>query len=472
MMVRSQVALLAAVAAVGIGATAFAADMPAKMPIKASPVVSYAWDGFYVGGYVGGVLGQNTGETPPPGNPAGTRTGSFQFNDYNFAGGVTAGYNWRVAPNWLVGVEGDFGYFAIYQNFKEYNDVITAGTKSDWNGTVRVRGGYLTGPSLLYVTGGVAFVHMTDTFGGDTFTNFQATRDSTTRVGWVAGAGIETKMSSRWSAKTEYLFIDAGDRTFGGDPFGVGVAPGSGPLVPTDYHHRFYNVIKTGLNYNFGGGPDEGLPFLTGKLLPSNHNWNGLYAGLNVGGGMSNTHAIDPGLTGPTRGQADINGAGFAGGAQIGYNYMITPRYLVGLEGDFGYLGMRANFNDWFDLTARFTQNTNWYATARGRVGVSNGPALFYFTGGAAWVNLEDGFGRGSAISTGDLAWRTRSGWTFGGGTEVALNERWSARLESLYMNTGNSFHTNTPPPLVGFNADFKERFVVVRAGLNYKFTD
>jgi outer membrane immunogenic protein len=151
---------------------------------------------------------------------------------------------------------------------------------------------------------------------------------------------------------------------------------------------------------------------------------------------------------------------------------MITPRYLVGLEGDFGYLGMRANFNDWFDLTARFTQNTNWYATARGRVGVSNGPALFYFTGGAAWVNLEDGFGRGSAISTGDLAWRTRSGWTFGGGTEVALNERWSARLESLYMNTGNSFHTNTPPPLVGFNADFKERFVVVRAGLNYKFTD
>ncbi len=110
-------------------------------------------------------------------------------------------------------------------------------------------------------------------------------------------------------------------------------------------------------------------------------------------------------------------------------------------------LSMRSNFNDWFDLTANFTQNTNWYATARGRVGISNGPALFYFTGGAAWVNVEDGFAPTNAIATGDLAWHTRSGWTFGGGTEVALNERWSAKLESLFINTGTSAHTNVPPP-------------------------
>jgi outer membrane immunogenic protein len=474
MMVRLHVALLAAVAVVGFDAAAFAADMPTKMPIKAPPVVGYAWDGFYAGGYVGSVLGQNTGETPAPGNPAGTRTGGMHFNDYNFAGGVTAGYNWRVAPNWLVGLEADVGYFGLSQSFKEYNDVLTAGTKSDWNATVRARGGYLTGPSLLYVTGGVAFVHMTDSFGGligsGGVVSLAPEDSSTTRVGWTAGAGIETKLSRNWSSKSEYLFADVGDHSFGSTPFGVGTIPATGGLVPTIYHHHQYHVIKTGLNYNFGGGPDEGLPFFTGKLLPSNHNWNGLYAGLNVGVGASNTYAVDPSTS--SRGQADVNGAGFAGGAQIGYNYMITPRYLVGVEGDIGALGMRSNFNDWFDTTAVFEQNTNWYATARARAGISNGPALFYFTGGAAWVNMEDGFGRGSAISTGDLAWHTRSGWTFGGGTEVALNERWSAKMESLFINTGTHFHTNTPPPLVGFNADFKERFVVVRAGLNYKFTD
>ena len=54
----------------------------------------------------------------------------------------------------------------------------------------------------------------------------------------------------------------------------------------------------------------------------------------------------------------------------------------------------------------------------------------------------------------------------------MALNERWSAKLKSLFINTGTSAHTNVPPPGVGFNADFKEQFVVVRAGLNYKLTD
>jgi len=468
-MVRLHVALLAAVAVLGFDATAFAADMPTKMPIKAPPVVGYAWDGFYAGGYAGSALGQVGFNTPAPGNPAGTRTGNGNVNDYEFTVGLTAGYNWTIAPTWLVGVEGDFGFMRVNRNFKEYNDVITAGTKADWYGTARVRAGYLTGPALLYVTGGAAFVRVTGIFGSDAIT-IPPTESTTTRVGWTVGGGIETKLSRSWSAKTEYLFIDAGDRTFGSDPFGVGIAPGSGALVPTNFTNHNYHVIKTGLNYNFGGGPDDGLPFITGKLLPSNHNWGGLYAGLNAGIGISNTHAIDEHT--PFRGTEDVNGSGFSGGAQIGYNYMITPRYLVGVEGDFGALSMRSNFNDWFDLTANFTQNTNWYATARGRVGISNGPALFYFTGGAAWVNVEDGFAPTNAIATGDLAWHTRSGWTFGGGTEVALNERWSAKLESLFINTGTSAHTNVPPPGVGFNADFKERFVVVRAGLNYKLTD
>jgi len=460
----------AVIAAFSFVNVASAADMPTKMPIKAPPVVGYAWDGFYVGGYVGTALSQNTALTPSPGNPAGTRTGGILFNDMNFTGGVTAGYNWTLAPHWLVGVEGDVGYLALYQNYREYNDVIQAGTKADWYGTARVRAGYLTGPSLLYLTGGVAFVHMTDTIGGDAIT-IDATRSQITKVGWVAGAGIETKLSRSWSAKTEYLFIDAGTHSFGSDIFGVGVAPGSGPLVPTEYRNHTYHIIKTGLNYNFGGGGvGEGIPFLNAPMLPSDHSWGGLYAGLNFGGGISNIHAVSQDT--PTRGVEGVNGAAFTGGVQIGYNYMVTPKYFVGVEGDFGYLPMQSGNQDWFDTTADFNEQTSWYGTARGRFGVSNGPALLYFTGGAAWVRIEDGFAAASAIATGDLAWRTASGWVVGGGTEVALNARWSAKLESLFINTGNPWHTNVPPPGVGFNANFRERFTVVRAGLNYKLTD
>jgi outer membrane immunogenic protein len=67
------------------------------------------------------------------------------------------------------------------------------------------------------------------------------------------------------------------------------------------------------------------------------------------------------------------------------------------------------------------------------------------------------------------LSSSTRGGWTIGGGTEVALDAHWSARVESLYMDVGHQDHLIFPPPST-FGAEFKNRFQVVRAGLNYKF--
>jgi outer membrane immunogenic protein len=91
---------------------------------------------------------------------------------------------------------------------------------------------------------------------------------------------------------------------------------------------------------------------------------------------------------------------------------------------------------------------------------------LLYFTAGGAWVHLSDGFGT-TTPGSGDLTSGTKGGWTIGGGTEVALDAHWSARVESLYMDVGNQTHHVFPP--AAFGADFKNRFQVVRAGLNYK---
>jgi len=41
--------------------------------------------------------------------------------------------------------------------------------------------------------------------------------------------------------------------------------------------------------------------------------------------------------------------------------------------------------------------------------------------------------------------------------------------VESLYMDVGHQDHLIFPPPST-FGAEFKNRFQVVRAGLNYKF--
>jgi outer membrane immunogenic protein len=444
-----------------IGTPALAADMAVKAP-PAPVVAPYSWTGFYLGGYYGASWSQSNASTPVPVSHA--HTGSVDLNSSSTTAGITAGYNLQLSPSWLVGVEGDFGYLGGGQLFQDFDDSIAAGEKNSWYATLRGRVGYVTGPSLIYVTGGVGFVHVTDSFGGDGTAANPAVSSSTTTTGGIFGAGIETKLSRNWSAKTEYLYIDGGsDHTFLSNP----ILPPTN--VPTTFSHSF-QVIKTGLNYRFDGNWD-GLPFFNGQMLASNHNWNGFYVGGNAGIGSSLTHVhvatFEPG-------DENVNGTGFTGGGQAGYNYLLWQKYLVGVEGDFGALAINRAVADWNDAKppidlAEFSLKTNWYGTLRGRIGTTTGPALLYLTGGAAWVRLQDGVVPVAAGTPGSITSKTGTGWTWGGGTEVALDQHWSAKLESLYVNSGSSNHLvfAVTPPVI---AEFKERFVIVRFGLNYAF--
>jgi outer membrane immunogenic protein len=446
-----------------IGA-ANAADLPrAPYPAKAPTMpaaVTYDWSGFYLGGYYGNTLNQSSAHTPGP-TGGGTVPGSVNLNDGGWTGGGTAGANWQFAPSWLVGVEGDFGYLGGKRLFGEFNDVfstgLTAGTKDSWYATARGRFGYVTGPALIYFTGGVGFVHATDTFGIPA----APTQSTTTTTGAALGGGIEVKLSRNWSTKTEYLYIDGGsDHTFASNSFGV-------PGTPTVFNHN-YQVIKTGLNYRFDGAWD-GLPFFDASMMPSPHDWNGFYVGGNAGVGSSMIQTAS--TTQLFAGSNDINGLGFAGGGQIGYNYMLWNKYLLGVEADFNALTMKHSIVDANDPGIIFSEKTSWYSTVRGRVGTTTGPALLYFTGGVAFVNFQDGaantLGAAPFPSAGSLATKTSAGWTFGGGTEVALDSHWTAKLESLYIDAGNSTHATFAAPFNG-PVQFKERFTVVRAGLNY----
>lgn len=418
-----------------------AADMPAKvMPMKVPPPLTYNWTGFYVGGYYGSVVGYAQGRTPA------LTTGDAELSDYGIMVGGTVGYNWQFDPHWLVGVEGDFGWMSLNRSFSNWNDFNAVGQKADGSATARLRFGYVTGPSLLYVTGGGAFVHLSDSMGDTT--------NSATKSGWTAGAGIETKLSRSWSAKTEYLYASVGESSFTAMVFGA-------PTATTFDHHQFH-MIKTGLNYKIGEPFFDGLlPFGNSPMLPSDHNWKGFYAGLNAGLGISNVRAIGGGGTAANNTEEDLNGTGWAGGAHVGYNYFVHPKYFVGVEGDVGYLGVSAAPRDWNDAVF-FSTKTDWYGTARLRVGTTTGPALLYVTGGGAWVHLTDAEQLIGATSTGS---RTAGGWTFGGGTEVALGPRWSARIESLYMDVGSDNRA-----VGAAHAEFKDRFTVVRAGLSYAF--
>ncbi len=444
--------LLGSAALMILTAAAAAADMPVKaMPVKAPPPVSYDWNGLYGGGYFGDAIGNAKAHTD------GLTSGVADLNQKGLTLGGTVGYNWQLNPHFLVGVEGDFGWLSLNRTIMQWNDFANVGEKADWTGTLRARFGYVTGPSLLYVTGGGAFVHIRDAFGGTATAG--PTENSAIRSGWTAGGGIETKLSRSWTAKTEYVYVNVGSSSFASNVFG-------GPFATT-FDHSFH-VIKTGLNYKIGEPFLEGLPLLgTSPMLPSDHNWNGFYVGADISGGISNVRALGGGGTLATGSEEDVNGTGLGGGLLAGYNYVLGKMFLgnwfVGVEGDIGYLGIRGSQRDWND-TVTFSDKTTWYSTARARVGTTTGPALLYLTAGGAWVHLTDMF---ALIGATSQMSRTAGGWTFGGGTEVALDRRWSARIESLYVDVG---HDNLA--VGAAHGDFKDRFTVVRVGVSAKIGD
>src|SRR5262249_53530811 len=176
------------------------------------PAISYDWTGAYVGAYFGQSMGSAKAHTD------GLTSGVADLNQTGITAGGTVGYNWQFYSRFLAGVEGDFGWLGLNRPNMEWNDFAQVGENADWYGTLRARFGYVTGPSLLYVTGGGAFVHIRDSFGGTAVAD--PTTNSAIRSGWTAGGGIETKLSRSWTAKTEYLYVSVGASDFSSNVFG------------------------------------------------------------------------------------------------------------------------------------------------------------------------------------------------------------------------------------------------------------
>ena len=469
-----KILLLGGAALMFTAGVAVAADLPRAPAYKAAPAVARDWSGFYLGGYWGSSIGQSSATTP-----GGLALGSVDISQKSWTAGATVGLNWQASPAWLIGLEADLGFLDNKRKFTEWNDPsVSAGVKTGGYATARARLGYVTGPSLLYVTGGAAFLNIEDSFGGCANCTPVRAADAltVTKTGWTAGAGIETKLGRNWSQKTEYLYIDAGTTNVATNLLGV----------PQNVSFRNdFHIIKTGLNYQFGG-PAEALPFFSGVMLPTSHNWAGFYLGGNAGGGLTTSPAPGNFGGGPLKADNDMRGGGGAAGIQAGYNVMNLfgrPRWFAGVEGDIGYLGIKASHQDWNDGFV-MSQKTNWYGTLRGRFGTTTGPALLYSTAGAAFVKVENGIVTTATTAqlaplnlafSNDVRSDTRAGWTVGGGTEVALNAGWSAKLEYLYIDAGKSTRAGVlsgPGGSTTINSEVANRFQVVRAGVNYNFNE
>ncbi len=115
----------------------------------------------------------------------------------------------------------------------------------------------------------------------------------------------------------------------------------------------------------------------------------------------------------------------------------------------------------------------SWYGALRGRIGTTTGPALLYLTGGAAWVRLQDGVPPTSlAAIPGSLSGRTGTGWTWGGGTEDRARPTLVGEAGIALCQQRDEHALGFRAPATTMFAEFKERFVIVRFGLNYAFIE
>jgi outer membrane immunogenic protein len=132
-------------------------------------------------------------------------------------------------------------------------------------------------------------------------------------------------------------------------------------------------------------------------------------------------------------------------------------------------------------LSVTASEKLKWFGTIRGRVGLAADRALLYVTGGAAFaktqyslfaVEPEEG---GNVTLNGDTS---RSGYTVGGGIEVAFFGGWTAKAEYQYLNFGSIGPLNATAvdrfgvpldTIVTTNA-FHNDYHTFRFGLNYRF--
>jgi outer membrane immunogenic protein len=230
-------------------APAMAADLPARMPVKAPPPVVaavYNWTGCYIGAQAGWTRMRDRQDMT---NNIGSFRLIFTQSDGGVVGGGHLGCNYQFNQI-VVGVEGDFEGSSVDKSFPIGAPFAnTTGTFDvSWQASIRGRLGFAVNNVLFYGTGGAAFVRVKETYctliaGACGF--FDSV--SSNRTGWTAGGGIEYGFTNNWSARVEYRHTRYQDHTNVLNNFLA--PPGTSVSRLTD------DTVRGAISYRWGGGP-------------------------------------------------------------------------------------------------------------------------------------------------------------------------------------------------------------------------
>lgn len=235
-----------------------------------------SWTGFYVGsfgGYTNGRASANTSHVSnalsifaPPAAGLITSVGTQRIKSNGINGGGAVGYNFQKR-NFVIGAELDFGANRINKTisgsatFPNSNPgftngfTVTQSVKSNWMMTARHRIGVATKKALVYATGGLAITDLkySGNFSEIVFSGKESGNFSKTKLGWVAGGGVEIKATKRLSVKGEYLFSQFGRNSITSNNLVITflVAQPEPNTVFTHSTDLKSHSIRFGFNYRF-----------------------------------------------------------------------------------------------------------------------------------------------------------------------------------------------------------------------------
>lgn len=239
-------------------------------------------------------------------------------------------------------------------------------------------------------------------------------------------------------------------------------------------------------------------PSYKAVMPQSVYSWTGFYVGADGGGGLSqDSMRIGGGnslgsavvATGAVPNGLKTDPVGAFGGGFAGYNYQISPQFVLGIETDIQYSDIKGGDSRTLNtaplgfpasLTTTGNSRLDWFGSTRGRVGYLITPTIMlYGTGGVAYGGVKDSasivlttpapaFNGSAALANSS----TLFGWDAGGGLEAAILPNISLRAEYQHIDLGATSMTGTAVVAktpVSFTATQAHTYDTVRAGVSYK---
>lgn len=215
---------------------------------------------------------------------------------------------------------------------------------------------------------------------------------------------------------------------------------------------------------------DPGARHRAPPPVPAPWSWTGFYVGGTVGAASERSLIEnDPASTFPyLASNASNNNIGVIGGFEAGYNFQL-PSLVLGIEGDISWASLNHNtaVPSVFGVSDTYTSRLNDLSSIRGRIGLPVDRALFYGTGGVAFVDLKNQLSDPGSPFTATPGSHLQR-WVAGGGIEYALMDHWTVKAE--YLHVALPDRTAFDSAGGGYGFDFKNSLDIGRVGINYKF--